>query len=1153
MRSLTDGQTVISSKRRLSEVYLFDIQLQGGGPLLHFATRNIIVGGVKYLAYVSESSGISRKVKRKVSANLNPDIRITFIQKQFMDYAHLSEIDSDYTFTFAPITISKVLMDDFGNQQAPLPVFVGRMDAIDEEDHESFTCNVSHLSSYLNRMKLQQKIELSTYPKADPKDMGKAVPKIFGTVTNIPGICINAGGLTRLIADCFSTDMKCYVALAPKDPKFPAPPFYMMLKGVELVHVSAVGTDAIGNYFTFDKRGLSYWKTGLVNGVLTSIIVNAPKVDHLAGTTVYEYPATLGSGAYVSNAAFTYLFADAPIKEIATVRVNDLQAIANFTAQASDPAFRGMATVKFSAAFIQQRAVSLAIDDPEHGHAISGLGYTYTYKLYFSIASGVTLPSSGAQLLANNVVIWQYMPPSLGVSFENVPWTGVIMGDVLTLSWNPLSGDGGKMTFNFLPGCTRGGNNGINDQAPYAPSGGYVGGVTTQLTWPASPSVVEANATGIGLGGSSAADCLIGGTVTVDAVGHIDDSAGTVTGTPNAVIENPAHNIKKWLLLAGLLPAEIGASFATAAASLAAELPDTPAGYTFDYAYMEALRTQSQPDQANKSGGRSLEELVDELAFQARCIFYWGPAGTAELAFIPSVTPGIDSIDIISEDQTVDGFHFGRTSEQDIFNDFLCYCDYIYSSNDYRSKEGSWADSCIASDAKSQAKYASQPGVPALFHKQYELWTTRNHAQMVDWLAYRKLQEKDLLLPVEFTIDWRKGITKEPGDSFSIYAELHLGIIFWIESVEEVEEGFYKVNAVSWPDELQKQSIIEHVSANGTGSAVESDSVAMHETVEAAGTGSAQENNAAQITENVEADGKGSASEEETFDGSTTINLEVDGKGSAQETDNLSYTENVEVDGHGNAQETDGQAVTETLEADGTGSATATDSKATTVIFDTFEGRWGVGLASQNLQSYVVGWGPAEIGGPWTKNGASGNFIVNKNGFLGIAAAISSNTSYKSATQAKLSDIVEFDIALNAVTTSKPQFVINFGTPGSYFTIIINHDQSVFAGNDYIKIEDWPDSASGHGGAGGATLTNYAVPEFTASYVHVKMWVSVISGVPYLNISIGGWNAVVPINTAGFTPTGLDLTALKDFYISGGYTNSSYFFVVQNLKVSRTS
>jgi hypothetical protein len=81
-------------------------------------------------------------------------------------------------------------------------------------------------------------------------------------------------------------------------------------------------------------------------------------------------------------------------------------------------------------------------------------------------------------------------------------------------------------------------------------------------------------AKGVSLSGNSTAELTVGRTVTCDVDGYQDDAIGTFTGTPNALIENPADVIKHLLVNhSGMSVSEAGPSFMTARTALATAVP----------------------------------------------------------------------------------------------------------------------------------------------------------------------------------------------------------------------------------------------------------------------------------------------------------------------------------------------------------------------------------------------------------------------------------------------------------------------------------------------------------------------------------------------------------------------------------------------------
>ena len=156
-------------------------------------------------------------------------------------------------------------------------------------------------------------------------------------------------------------------------------------------------------------------------------------------------------------------------------------------------------------------------------------------------------------------------------------------------------------------------------------------------------------ATGVALSGRSAADYVIGGTVTCDVDGNFDDASGSITGTPGALIENPADVIRHFLVnYLGTPASEIDGSFASARSSLAGAIAG---GYKFAGVIDKAV------------GGF---KFIDKLCMQSR-LALMHDGYSAKIKFL--------SNDSLSPDLTVgkglvqlDGLKVFRTSRNELIN-----------------------------------------------------------------------------------------------------------------------------------------------------------------------------------------------------------------------------------------------------------------------------------------------------------------------------------------------------------------------------------------------------------------------------------------------------------------------------------------------------
>lgn len=207
-------------------------------------------------------------------------------------------------------------------------------------------------------------------------------------------------------------------------------------------------------------------------------------------------------------------------------------------------------------------------------------------------------------------------------------------------------------------------------------------------------------ATGVALSGNSAADIVVGGPVTCDVDGYADDAYGTYTGTPGAVIENPADVFRHFLMTYMEVPVSgIDASFADARNSLSLAIPG---GYSF------AGVIDRQVD-----GFTVLEDLSRQSRLKLLHDGY-----TAKLKFTsnaPSVDKSVSAANIRRS-----GLSLFRTEEGEIINslDIHYIRDWTRpsSSGNFLGIAGSTAAYPASGDPASVAAYGQRfPAKPFLF------------------------------------------------------------------------------------------------------------------------------------------------------------------------------------------------------------------------------------------------------------------------------------------------------------------------------------------------------------------------------------------------------------------------------------------------------
>ena len=282
-------------------------------------------------------------------------------------------------------------------------------------------------------------------------------------------------------------------------------------------------------------------------------------------------------------------------------------------------------------------------------------------------------------------------------------------------------------------------------------------------------------ATGVALSGRSAADYVIGRAVSCDVNGIFDDTAGSITGTPGALIENPADVISHFFVhYLGAPPSEIDGSFTQARSSLEGAIAG---GYLFAGVVDTAV-----------DGFKFIEKLLRQSRLAMMHNGY-----VAKLKFLSN---GPQSADMAVETKMVPmgGIRISRTGKYEIINslDIHYQRDFINGGRSaaYLAVCSSSALYPHGGDTISVSKYGElMPGHPFLFD------FVVPDAQASDLRDFFITRYKDVKRRIEvFTLLDCFGI--EPGDMIlfnwpTTYFSLS-GAQFFVEEVSFLPGSFNK-------------------------------------------------------------------------------------------------------------------------------------------------------------------------------------------------------------------------------------------------------------------------------------------------------------------------------------------------------------------------
>ena len=512
-----------------------------------------------------------------------------------------SALIKQYGAQYAAVQID--LFFDGGNDATEnlVPVFAGKIEDLPEQTTSriSVACSGYELD-VANRFD-HVVVDATTYPGADPDDVGKMVPQIYGTVKRSPAIAVDAGGKSTIVSAMTASSPGNSGTLEISDgTAFPTGSFVLQVDSEQISIASRSG-----NTLTLAASGARGYNS-------------TTAVDHDAGSACAEI-----------QTSYVYLVADHPVDSIDSVYVDDIRqpasAFTAYTGKSGDEytGYSGKAVVVFSALPSYTKQVNLSADssglgvdssgryanDAGHSHS-TGTNQTtdYTLNTYSIVRNTVSYPArlydksfassttfSGTQgqdptvdigrttALApgGDPVRWRMTITTGSLNYQRfqIRWQGKLIvlnasGDVdsnqtITKGWYSFQDSNWSDIANDDVNVWRDDINSndayikeISIEVEYAPNPTDLGTASVGLA--GSNSITGS----VSLSGNSTAETVIGQRVSVDADGRVDDGSGTYTGTAGALIQRPDH-IAKHILIdrCGLSSSEINSAAYTAAGS----------------------------------------------------------------------------------------------------------------------------------------------------------------------------------------------------------------------------------------------------------------------------------------------------------------------------------------------------------------------------------------------------------------------------------------------------------------------------------------------------------------------------------------------------------------------------------------------------------
>ena len=454
-------------------------------------------------------------------------------------------------------------------------------------------------------------INTTTYPGADPDDVGKMLPEVWGQAKKVPFMAVDAGWITTLAQD---------LAKAATG-------------NVNFTDVSGLPSSGT---IQIDAEQMTYSSKSDANNTLNISARgqnSTTDVDHDLGATTAEiqteYFYIMGHAVKAIDAVYVQAGDGTWVKQPAANHTA-------YTGQSGDEhaSYPGKAVIKFTTLPVLKRQVNVAVSDAitvddnigytsagsskemypnwcetaqNCANAYDGNENTYATIVYTGTWCPWTCPSTSYGTITGQY-FWLLIETNASSDATIETSDGVSLGTVpssTTKSWFRFYRAGGAWSRGVKIYVESGGVTKVYEIkkiVEYTPTlsksgGAYRGGAAILI-------------------GNSVADTVIGGRVAADIDGYQDDASGTYTGTPDALIERPDHLLKHILIAkCGLTASEIDSTTYTAA------------GAFYDTnSYAEAVVVLENPN---------TRMLINQIAHQAKSIEFW-EAGVHHLVHIPA-------------------------------------------------------------------------------------------------------------------------------------------------------------------------------------------------------------------------------------------------------------------------------------------------------------------------------------------------------------------------------------------------------------------------------------------------------------------------------------------------------------------------------------
>lgn len=781
---------------RIKPVCLVQVTLKNSGPTLYFSDRNITVSGQLYEDYLHDLSGVAQELKRADSTASNVNIELAFrndkISYNGTDYASLITLGQAYPFETSVCQIYETYLDGNQNPSDTVLIFKGALDCPANVDLMGFKCKVSTMPMYMDARWRQTQLGLTDFPSATD-DVGKWVPVIYGSNILIPALRTE-WVKTTLVSSMAATD----TSLELTDITGYASSGQVIIDG-EVISYTGIS----GRSFTGLTRGAS-GTTSSAHGANADVLPYLANYDWvLAGhpcQSVGDIFAEISGKLWLVTSGVTSLF-DSGYMKLRASSVISVGGVLDDISLVNTTAINDGISINNS----------LGVNQGYHSHSSSSSSNMHPTS---ASTSGSNISWSGSvnnvydqsdatycKALGESLAGWGRIqanfsaysgPAPIAVylcithqSYTGGSVTAQVSGDNST--WYNIDGSQTKETQKIYWGASVPSSMWVYFNNPNGSTVMYTQVFEMWLEIDSNQTGASA-ASGVALSGSvskSGTVTLSGGTSKTGTViathtverlhavvsGYQDDSLGTCTGTPNAVIERPDSVIKHMLQ-------------AVSGVFVSGDIDSTSFGAAGAWYSTNGYRLAFALDKKVKPS-----QWLSQLAYESRSTLSYN-AGAWYLNVIPDTAPAA-SITITKQELAGKNamFIFGKTDWTKISNLIVASYDKQYTKVPGKSQSG-WLGTVTAQDATSQGTYG-------VFKKEIQFEAVRLSAMAQSVLNNILLQQKNPALTVQFDVFWDH-FDLQVGQTAAISNDIFNGSLFFIEEIKRKDAFRATVKAVGW-------------------------------------------------------------------------------------------------------------------------------------------------------------------------------------------------------------------------------------------------------------------------------------------------------------------------------------------------------------------